>query len=76
MPLELQKNTLQPGHKLLWYTIERVLGHGGFGITYLALDTNLDQNVAIKEFLPSEIAVRSADFTIQPKSESHKGQYE
>jgi len=76
MPLELQKNTLQPGHKLFWYAVERVLGQGGFGITYLAQDTNLDKSVAIKEFLPSEIAVRSADFTIQPKSESHEEQYQ
>ena len=76
MPLDLQKNTLQPGHKLFWYTIQRVLGQGGFGITYLAIDNNLEQNVALKEFLPSEIAVRNADFTVEPKSESYKDQYE
>ena len=34
------------------YRIEQVLGAGGFGITYLACDTNLDKNVALKEYLP------------------------
>src|SRR6185503_1218030 len=34
------------------YRIERVLGQGGFGITYLGRDTNLHRAVAIKEFFP------------------------
>ncbi len=35
---------------LNWYRIERVLGRGGFGVIYLATDTNLDHQVAIKEY--------------------------
>jgi serine/threonine protein kinase len=42
------------------YRIERVLGVGGFGLTYLATDTNLDLPVALKEYFPAEIAVRGA----------------
>ncbi|VFN04191.1 MAG: Serine/threonine protein kinase [Candidatus Kentron sp. G] len=40
------------------YVIGRVLGHGGFGITYLGWDRSLDIRVAIKEFLPDRLASR------------------
>ncbi|MCC6714492.1 MAG: protein kinase, partial [Gammaproteobacteria bacterium] len=52
-----------------WYRIDSVLGQGGFGITYLAHDTNLDHAVAIKEFLPMEMAMRDADQSVQPSSQ-------
>ena len=42
----LQPNTTLQGGK---YKIERVLGQGGFGITYLAIQTSLNRKVAIKE---------------------------
>lgn len=51
-------SALPPGHILSDYTIESVLGHGGFGITYLAQDTSLGAQVAIKEYLPHAIAGR------------------
>jgi serine/threonine protein kinase len=44
------------------YTVVGVLGRpGGFGITYLAEDIRLDTLVAIKEFLPRELATRAPD---------------
>ena len=44
------------------YVVGKVLGKpGGFGITYLAWDTRLDIKVAIKEFLPFQLASRNAD---------------
>jgi len=52
------KNALPVGYTLAEYTIESVLGTGGFGITYLARDTSLGALVAVKEFLPHEIAMR------------------
>ena len=42
----LRPNTILQGGK---YRIERVLGQGGFGITYLAVQTSLNRYVAIKE---------------------------
>ena len=49
------------------YTIQAVLGHGGFGIVYKASHNELGQVVAIKEYLPSELAVREGA-TVRAKS--------
>jgi serine/threonine protein kinase/flagellin-specific chaperone FliS len=73
---KVHRNSLQPGYVLHWYTIKKILGQGGFGITYLAHDTNLEEDVAIKEFLPIELAMREGDFSIHPLSEGHKDNYE
>ena len=52
------KDALPRGYELAEYTIEAVLGHGGFGVTYLARDRQLGTQVAIKEYLPHDIARR------------------
>ena len=67
----IYRNSLKPGYKLHWYRIAKVLGQGGFGITYLAHDFNLDHEVAIKEYLPMELAVRERDSSVQPASDTH-----
>lgn len=43
------------------YILGRMLGHGGFGITYLAWDTRLETAVAIKEYWPREYGQRATD---------------
>src|SRR3984893_16699248 len=57
------------------YRIVRVLGQGGFGITYLAYDTRLAIEVAIKEMLPRDYATRIANFEIIPKSRSDQQRF-
>lgn len=61
-------NPLPAGYALQEYRIEKVLGVGGFGLTYLALDGNLNLRVALKEYLPDDIATRGADQSIGPLS--------
>jgi formylglycine-generating enzyme required for sulfatase activity len=63
-------HALQSGYMLREYRLEKLLGEGGFGLTYLAIDTNLDKKVAIKEYMPSEHAIRESDSKIIAKSDS------
>lgn len=60
---------LPRGYALNEYRIDSTLGVGGFGLTYLATDSNLDLKVAIKEYLPGELATRCEDQSVLPKSE-------
>ena len=55
------RDALRKDARVKEYQILRVLGQGGFGITYLAFDLNLDGPIALKEYFPKEYAVRSAD---------------
>src|SRR5260221_9272830 len=64
------ETALPPGYALHEYRIEQTLGIGGFGLTYLATDSNLNLKVAIKEYLPGDLAQRGEDQSVRPKSES------
>jgi serine/threonine protein kinase/tetratricopeptide (TPR) repeat protein len=74
--MDQHRNALKPGYQLHWYHIREILGQGGFGITYLADDTNLNQPVAIKEYLPVELAVREDAISVHPVSGEHGEQFQ
>ncbi len=64
---------LPAGTLLACYRIQRLLGHGGFGLTYLADDTKLHRSVAIKELLPIDFAMRQqGQSTVVAKSQDDK----
>jgi hypothetical protein len=69
------RNALASNTTLHEYRIEQVLGAGGFGTTYLARDTHLDKQLAIKEYFPSDIAMRAAEGTVQPASSQAESDY-
>jgi serine/threonine protein kinase len=64
-----QLNALPRGYEIHGYQIEEILGSGGFGITYKALETSIGRTVAVKEYLPAGVAVRGRDSaTVLPLS--------
>ena len=68
--------TLPAGFRLHEYRIDSVLGQGGFGVTYLATDVNLNAPVAIKEYMPEEIAFRTSDSSVMPNATRHRDRYQ
>src|SRR3990172_3854570 len=68
-------NALKPGTQLHWYEIKDILGQGGFGITYLAEDLNLAHEVAIKEYMPVDLATRVEQNHVQSGSHEHEYRY-
>lgn len=57
---------LPNGYMLGEYRIDRVLGRGGFGVTYLATDVNLNVQVALKEYFPQQFAHRMQSGKLEP----------
>ena len=61
--MEENLHCLRKGTRLIGrYTIEGVLGQGGFGITYLGIDELHEKKVAIKEFFPQGIVTRNIEY--------------
>ena len=58
------------------FEFHRVLGHGGFGITYLGWNIALDIPVAIKEYLPADLAMREQDMSVLPKSSGDEADFQ
>lgn len=62
-------NALPVGYRFNEFEIKEVIGGGGFGIVYRAWDHQLERTIAIKEFMPSSLAVRGDDMTLVLRSE-------
>ncbi|MFT5449917.1 MAG: serine/threonine protein kinase, partial [Gammaproteobacteria bacterium] len=58
--------SLSIGTDVHWYTVQALLGEGGFGITYAAIDNNLQREVALKEFFPADFARRAPSGQVHP----------
>ncbi len=66
---------LPPGTMLHGYELVSVLGQGGFGITYLARHASLGREVAIKEYLPRDLALRHGSASVLPRSTELAGDF-
>lgn len=74
---QVYQHTLPVGTRIEAYEVTGVLGVGGFGVTYKARDAQLACDVAIKEYLPADIAVRNADGrSVSVKSVADNNSYE
>jgi len=69
-------NALPAGTRFGELEIIRTLGVGGFGIVYLAQDHALERRVAIKEYMPAQLAQRGDSSEVSVRSAQHKDTFE
>jgi non-specific serine/threonine protein kinase len=65
-------HALKPGFRLREWVVDGVLGAGGFAIVYKGTGVYFAEAVAIKEYFPTELAVRLQDTSISPSSKSNE----
>jgi serine/threonine protein kinase len=72
--MSAQPPALAPGFQVDTLRVDRVLGRGAFGITYLVTDTVLYKPFALKEYLPEALAIRTGDGRVEtPTSSRYSG---
>ena len=69
------RGVLPAGTALRGYELISILGQGAFGITYRARDLQLHREVAVKEYLPTSLALREGRTTVVPRSAEHAEQF-
>jgi serine/threonine protein kinase len=85
-PPEEQRTVLMPrrdvdgelpvGRRLQEFVIEGLVGIGGYSIVYLVRDTQLDRQVAIKEYMPAALALRAPNGEVHARSPRHREHFE
>ncbi len=77
MTSTIYHHALPAGQRIEEFELKSVLGAGGFGVTYRGFDHQFHREVAIKEFLPSEVAMRRPNgATVTPRSEEENENYQ
>ena len=74
--MSASSEALAPGTVVRDLEVARTLGVGGFGITYLARDRQLDQMMAMKEYLPRWSGMRLSDGRVGPRNASMVADYD
>ncbi len=74
--LHAHPNCLPLGSRIAEFEVTGLVGEGGFGIVYLARDTALLRNVALKEFMPSALAGRVGGTRVAVRSADNQAKFD
>ena len=66
---------LAPGTRVDEYILVNILGGGGFSIVYLAKSAKTNEQVVIKEYMPSTLAMRAPDLAVISKDEKNNDRF-
>ena len=75
-PLRAPERALPPKTRFEEFEIERVLAQSSFAVVYRAYDHALKMHVAIKEYLPDALALRSAETQVVLRARAHAERFE
>jgi len=73
---DANQQPLPAGTVIEGFEIRGVIGVGGFGIVYKAWDSMLERLVALKEYLPASLAVRTPNGQVQVRDKRHSGTFD
>lgn len=74
--IEANQQPLPVGTVIEGFEIRDMIGVGGFGIVYQAWDSMLERLVALKEYLPASLAVRTPNGQVQVRDKRHSGTFD
>ena len=75
-PNDSGQQPLPVGTQIEGFTIQDVIGVGGFGIVYKAFDPMLERQVALKEYLPASLAQRIPGGAVRVREARHKNTFD